>query len=152
VAAVAKPVLVALALSLAIGASSESAAAGVVGSERGKAGRGEVQSPPADARGDPARGAQLYEARCGGCHSVDAHRVGPLHRGVFGRRVGTATGFGYTPALKASRLVWSEATLDAWLADPERLIPGQGMAYRVEQPEDRADLIAYLRELRSAPR
>jgi cytochrome c len=141
------PVLAALALSVALGASSGSAAAGVVGSERSEAERGEAPSSPAAGAGDAARGAQLYEARCGGCHSVDAHRVGPMHRGVFGRRVGGAAGFGYSPALSASRLVWTAPLLDAWLADPERTIPGQSMGYRVEQARDRADLIAYLRRL-----
>jgi cytochrome c len=118
-----------------------------VGSERSEAERGEAPSSPAAGAGDAARGAQLYEARCGGCHSVDAHRVGPMHRGVFGRRVGGAAGFGYSPALSASRLVWTAPLLDAWLADPERTIPGQSMGYRVEQARDRADLIAYLRRL-----
>lgn len=56
-------------------------------------------------------------------------------------------GFDYSPALRASRIVWSAQTLDAWLADPERLIPGQRMNYSVPQAADRADLIAYLRAL-----
>ena len=141
------PVLAALALSVALGASSGSAAAGVVGSERSEAERGEARPSSAADAGDAARGAQLYEARCGGCHSVDAHRVGPMHRGVFGRRAGSAAGFGYSPALSASRVVWTAQSLDAWLADPERTIPGQAMGYRVELAQDRADLIAYLRGL-----
>lgn len=139
------PVLVALAWSLVIGASSGSAAADVVGSDRDKTGRGEAATL-SSSRGDPARGAQLYETRCGGCHSVDSHRIGPLHKGVFGRRAGGAAGFDYSPALRSSRLVWNERSLDDWLADPERTIPGQGMGFRVEQPQDRADLIAYLRQ------
>lgn len=136
----ARPVLAALVLTFGYGASSASAAADVVGSGRVEALRGET--------GDAMRGARLYEARCSGCHSVDAHRVGPAHRGVFGRRAGTASGFDYSPALRASALVWNERTLDAWLADPEQTIPGQAMGYRVEAARDRADLIAYLRDLR----
>jgi cytochrome c len=42
-------------------------------------------------------------------------------------------------------LTWNERTLEAWLADPERTAPGQKMGYRVDDPQDRADLIAYLR-------
>jgi cytochrome c len=99
------------------------------------------------AAGDAQRGARLYEARCGGCHSVDEHRVGPKHRGVFGRRAGGAPGFEYSSALARSALVWNEATLERWLADPEATIPGQAMGYRVEDAHDRADLIAYLRGL-----
>lgn len=137
----ARPALAALALTLAFAPPLRSAAAGGAGADGADALRGET-------RGDAARGAQLYEARCGGCHGADANRVGPAHRGVFGRRAGTATGFDYSPALRASRLVWDARTLDAWLADPERTIPGQAMGYRVDDARDRADLIAYLRELR----
>lgn len=136
-----RPVLAALVWSLSVGASSGSAAADVVGSGPGKTERGGIL------HGDAARGAQLYEVRCGGCHSIDSHRIGPLHRGVFGRRAGSAAGFEYSAALRSSALVWDEATLDRWLADPERTIPGQAMGYRVEQAQDRADLIAYLRRL-----
>jgi cytochrome c len=89
----------------------------------------------------------LYESRCGGCHSVDSHRIGPLHNGVFGRRAGSAAGYEYSAALKSSTLIWGEATLDQWLSNPERTIPGQAMGYRVEDARDRADLIAYLRRL-----
>ena len=97
--------------------------------------------------GDATRGRELYEARCGGCHSVDAHRIGPRHRGVFGRRAGTATGFGYSPALRASGLIWNEATLDRWLANPTALVPGTRMGLRVSDARDRRDIIAYLRSL-----
>lgn len=137
----ARPVLAALVLTLAFTAPSGSAAAGGARSDQAEASRGET-------RGDTARGAQLYESRCGGCHSADANRIGPAHRGVFGRRAGTAAGFDYSPALRASRLVWNARTLDAWLADPERTIPGQAMGYRVDDERDRGDLIAYLRDLR----
>jgi cytochrome c len=104
-----------------------------------------LASAPAFTAGDPARGEALYEARCGACHSLDAHRVGPRHRGVFGRRAGSEPDYVYSPALKRSQTVWDECTLDRWLTDPERLIPGQRMGYQVAQPEDRADLIAFLR-------
>lgn len=94
---------------------------------------------------DAERGALLYESRCGACHSLDAHRVGPLHRGVFGRRAGSAAGYDYSPALRAATLVWDAASLDAWLKNPEALIPGQRMNYAVAEPGDREDLVAYLR-------
>lgn len=103
---------------------------------------------PAPPPGDAARGMALYGARCSACHSVDENRVGPAHRQVLGRRVGTAPGFEYTRALRQSRLFWTAETLNAWLADPEQLIPGQGMDYQVENSKDRADLIAYLAQLK----
>lgn len=95
---------------------------------------------------DATRGQELYESRCGGCHSLDANRVGPAHRGVFGRKAGTAPGFSYSPAVKNSGVVWEEKTLNAWLTNPQALIPGQRMNFRVATAEDRADIIAYLRQ------
>ena len=103
---------------------------------------------PTPPPGDAARGMTLYAARCSACHSVDENRVGPAHRQVLGRRVGAAPGFEYTRALRQSRLFWTAGTLNAWLTDPEKLIPGQGMDYQVENPKDRADLIAYLAQLK----
>jgi cytochrome c len=94
---------------------------------------------------DAARGRELYEARCGGCHSVEADRIGPRHAGLFGRRAGSVRGYDYSPALAASKVLWSADTLERWLADPERLIPGQRMNYRVNEARDRADLVAFLR-------
>jgi cytochrome c len=101
----------------------------------------------AQAAGDAARGQQLYESRCTACHSVNENRIGPAHQGVFGRRAGRVVGYDYSAALKASKVVWSEKTLDAWLSNPQRLIPGQKMGYMVTDAGDRADLIAYLKKL-----
>jgi cytochrome c len=95
---------------------------------------------------DAARGQELYESRCGGCHSLDANRVGPAHRGVYGRKAGSASNFAYSSAVRSSTVVWEEKTLDAWLTNPQALIPGQRMNFRVALPEDRADIIAYLRQ------
>jgi cytochrome c len=91
------------------------------------------------------RGKELYESRCGGCHSLDDDRIGPRHRGVVGRKAGAVAGFEYSPALRTARIVWDPKTLDAWLADPERLVPGQRMNYRVPEAADRAALIDYLK-------
>jgi cytochrome c len=103
-----------------------------------------ASAPVALAAGDGARGRELYETRCIACHSIDADRIGPRHRGLIGRRAGSVAGFDYSPALRAADLLWNDATLDRWLADPEATIPGQRMNYRVADARDRADLIAYL--------
>lgn len=102
---------------------------------------------PAAGAGDPARGKDLYETYCTVCHSVDANRVGPAHRGVFGRKAGSAPGYSYSPALAASSVVWSEETLARWLSDPEKFIPGQKMGISVSDPKEREDLAAYLKTL-----
>ena len=100
--------------------------------------------------GDAVHGQVLYKTMCMSCHSIDYNGVGPAHKGVFGRKAGSAAGYAYSPAVKASAIVWNEKTLDQWLAGPEKLIPGQKMGYLVPSAQDRADLIAYLRQ-ESAP-
>ncbi|MBV8658305.1 MAG: c-type cytochrome [Burkholderiales bacterium] len=106
-----------------------------------------VLTPVALAAGDPTRGAALYDQRCGACHSVDNNRVGPAHRGVYGRRAGMAPDYAYSAALRSSNVVWSDVTLDRWLTNPEKLIPGQLMNYSVASAQDRSDLIAFLKSV-----
>jgi cytochrome c len=98
-----------------------------------------------------SRGKALYEARCTACHAVDAHHIGPLHRGVLGRRVGSAPGYTYSAELAASRLRWTPQTLNAWLTDPEDLVRGQRMGFQVDDAQERADLIAFLTTLKTTP-
>jgi cytochrome c len=103
------------------------------------------------AEGEWSRGKEIYDSRCSGCHSIDQNRVGPAHQGVFGRRAGQAPGYSYSPAVKTSRIIWSEKTLNAWLTNPEKLIPGQRMGYSVDEAKDRSDLVAYLKTLKGPP-
>jgi cytochrome c len=100
--------------------------------------------PAGGTGGDARRGQQAYEARCGGCHSVDADRIGPRHVGIVGRRAGSVAGFAYSEALRRSGITWDAALLDRWLTDPEALVPGQRMGYRLADPQVRADIVAYL--------
>jgi cytochrome c len=102
---------------------------------------------PLWASGDSQRGRQAYESQCGGCHSIETDRIGPRHANVVGRRAGSVSGFAYSDALRQSGLVWSPALLDRWLADPEALVPGQRMGYRLADPRTRADIIAFLATL-----
>ena len=103
---------------------------------------------PSTAPGDDGnadRGRQVYESRCIACHSLDANRVGPRHRGVFGRRAGIVDGYRYSEAIRESGVVWTDAALDAWLANPGGFIPGSKMGFRLSRPGDRADVIAFLK-------
>lgn len=102
------------------------------------------QSAPLPA--SPSRGAEIYEAKCGACHSLDANRIGPKHRGVYGRKAGSVADFNYTPALKKSGIVWSFQTLDRWLQGPTKMVPGTAMALSLSSAQDRADVIAYLKQ------
>lgn len=100
------------------------------------------------AAGDVQRGQALYQARCTACHNVDSNKIGPAHRGVMGRRVGSLPGYKYSDELSRSRLRWTPQTLNVWLEDPEELVPGQRMGFQVENAQERADLIAYLATLK----
>src|SRR5713226_2307270 len=99
--------------------------------------------------GDAASGAQLYRA-CAGCHSLvsDRNMTGPSLAGIWGRKAGTLQSFErYSPALKASVVVWDAATLDQWLKAPAELIPHSRMPFAgIADATARADLIAFLRE------
>jgi len=98
--------------------------------------------------GDAARGMALYQQRCTACHAIDSNKIGPAHRGVMGRRVGSLPGYQYSDELARSRLRWTPQTLNAWLEDPEQLVVGQRMGFQVDSAKERADLIAYLATLK----
>src|SRR5580692_3035498 len=102
-------------------------------------------SAAADHTGDSERGKELFEKRCTGCHSLDQDKEGPRLRGVYGRTSGTIASFAYSDALKRVHIVWDDATLDKWLTDTDELIPGNDMAFHVPKPEERTDIIRFLR-------
>jgi cytochrome c len=102
-------------------------------------------SAPGLAAGDAAHGATVYH-QCMICHSLDKNGIGPSHRNVFGRAAGSAPNYNYSAALKASSIVWNESTLDQWLANPQALVPGTKMMFSVDNVQDRADVIAFLKE------
>jgi cytochrome c len=87
-------------------------------------------------------------AQCRSCHVIAAdapHRVGPNLHGVFGREVGTAEGFNYSPAVQGENFVWDGERLDHWLQNPQTFLPGNRMAFAgVRDETQRRDLIAYL--------
>src|SRR5258708_33269783 len=58
--------------------------------------------------GDPQRGKELFEKRCGGCHSLEKDKEGPRLGNVFGRRAGTIPTFKYSESLKSAQVVWDE--------------------------------------------
>ncbi|MEO8280586.1 MAG: c-type cytochrome [Ideonella sp.] len=93
------------------------------------------------------RGEQIY-TRCAACHAIESNRTGPQHCGLFGRRAGTAPGFDtYSKAMRDSKIVWNERTLDVFLQAPTQAVPGTAMGYAgVKDAGERADLIAWLRQ------
>ena len=95
--------------------------------------------------GDAARGKEIFERRCTGCHALDQNREGPMLRNVFGRTAGTVKDFEYSEALKKSLLVWDEETLEKWLTGPDEFVPGNNMGFRMSKAQERQDLIRFLR-------
>ena len=77
---------------------------------------------------DAGRGKALF-GQCKRCHQVGGgaeHRIGPQLNDVFGRAAGSLANYRYSQAMKAAGaggLVWTEATLDAFLSDPPALVP-----------------------------
>jgi cytochrome c len=100
-----------------------------------------------DALGDPKHGEELFQKRCGACHSLDREKEGPRLRGVFGRKAGTVTTFNYSNALKSANVTWNADSLNQWLADTDRFIPDNDMNMSFKNPNERTDIIAYLRQL-----
>ena len=100
---------------------------------------------PATPAGDIKAGEAVY-SRCLACHALAYDRTGPHHCGLFGRRAGSVPGFNYSDAMKRSNIVWNEKTLDAFLANPTKSMPGTAMGYAgVTDKKERSDLIAYLK-------
>jgi cytochrome c len=91
-------------------------------------------------------GKELFEKRCGGCHALDRDKEGPRLRGVYGRAAATVDSFKYSDALKKSKITWTDERLDKWLTDTEKLVPDNDMTFHVERPEERSEIIAYLKQ------
>lgn len=95
-------------------------------------------------------GATLFKQRCAVCHSDVAGqpaRLGPNLAGVVGRKA-AATGFNYSPALKATGLTWNKANLDRFLAAPAKTVPGTRMVIAVPGKAERDAIIAHLEKKR----
>jgi cytochrome c len=108
---------------------------------------GQTSQEQGHGEGDTARGKALFEKRCTGCHALTENHEGPALKGVYGRTSGAAAGFAYSAALKKAAIVWNDKTLDQWLADPDAFIAGNEMDFLVSKPQERQDLISYLRTI-----
>ncbi|HMB77686.1 MAG TPA: cytochrome c family protein [Kiloniellaceae bacterium] len=102
------------------------------------------------ADGDPAAGEKVFK-KCKACHVVDSdkNRVGPSLKGLIGRTPGTVEGYKYSAAMVAygeDGAVWDDETLEIYLEKPKALVPKTKMSFPgLKKPEDRADVIAYLK-------
>src|SRR5712692_1541924 len=98
----------------------------------------------------PADGAALFKQQCATCHTTnisDPPRQGPTLFNIVGREAGAAEGFRYSAGFANAKFKWDEQKLDAWLVDPQAMIPGAIMPYKQARPELRIAIVSYLREL-----
>lgn len=110
-----------------------------------------LAAPVCLAQGDAAQGQALFNSQCGYCHSSEPgkHLMGPSLHGVASRASAQAAGFNYSAALKGAALTWDDTSLDAWLAGPAALVPGNLMMYPGQaDAQARQHLIAYLKQLK----
>ena len=103
---------------------------------------------------DPEAGAKKFR-QCKACHTVEsggANRVGPNLYGVIDRPVASVEGFKYSSAMRDHGGNWDIERLDAFLEDPRKTVPRTRMSFRgLSDPEDRADMIAYLNTQSDSP-
>jgi cytochrome c len=106
-----------------------------------------VASPVGSLLADNNLGKQIFQKRCTGCHALDSEKVGPRLRGVYGRPAASLDSFPYSKAIRKSGITWDSGTLDKWLTDTDNFISDNDMAFRVANPEERAAIIGYLKEI-----
>ncbi len=96
--------------------------------------------------GDPTEGRIVFR-KCAVCHSLTPGKVlvGPSLANIVDRPSGSESDFTYSDAMKQAKLIWDPTTLDAYLTDPQKVVPGNHMPFPgLKSEQDRADVIAYL--------
>ena len=98
---------------------------------------------------DAARGERDFRA-CAPCHSLEPDRnmTGPSLAQLWGRKAGSLPSFErYSDALKSSGIIWDDRSLDAWISDPQSMVPENAMSFAgIKQASVRADLLAFLKQ------
>jgi nitrite reductase (NO-forming) len=104
---------------------------------------GAAAAPPAG--GDAAAGRLVFR-KCQACHSMEPGKtlLGPSLAGIVGRKAGADANYNYSPPMKQANVVWDAKSLDAYLADPQKVVPGNKMPFPgLKTEQDRADVIAF---------
>jgi nitrite reductase (NO-forming) len=124
------------------------AAAAAPPAEKVTSGQTAAPQPAAQgAGGGDAAAGRLVFRKCQACHSSEPGKnmLGPSLGGIIGRKAGTEAGYNYSPAMKGADIVWNAQTLDQYLADPAKIVPGNKMPFPgLKTDHDRADVIAFL--------
>ena len=101
------------------------------------------------ADGDVAKGKRVFN-KCKTCHELETakNKIGPTLQGVIGRKAGTVPGFKYSSAMQNAGIVWDEKTIQQYIADPKKMIPGNKMVLAPIKSEDqREDVVAYIKSM-----
>ena len=102
------------------------------------------------AHADREQGREVFRSECIACHAIACNKAGPKLNGVIGRTAGEVADYsGYSDAMRAADFTWTIEKLDAFIADPEAVVPGNGMAGSAGRLEDgtaRRHLLDFLQE------
>src|SRR5690606_694123 len=101
-------------------------------------------------------GERMFAGRCSVCHTLtpdDANRAGPTLYHLFGRKAGSVPGYTYSDALRRSKIIWNEETIDRlFTVGPQHYTPGTKMPLQsIIDPQERAALIAFLKSNTGEP-
>src|SRR3954466_11615700 len=114
-----------------------------------------ISAPKPAAALDPEAGKALFQQQCTVCHTAEPNdnggAQGPSLQGVFGRKAARDPSFSYTPALRDSKITWNEHSLNRFLSAPSEMVPGTAMAVSITDPQQRANLVAYLKWVKAHP-
>jgi len=97
---------------------------------------------------DSEHGKLLFQA-CAACHTDRPDAIGPSLKGIVGRKAAVLEDYRYSNPMKRANLVWDDANLRAYIADPQAKVPGNRMPFGgVQDTNNIDDIIAYLKTLR----
>ena len=98
---------------------------------------------------DSEKSPQVFAA-CAACHAADKNGIGPKLGGIIGRTSGSVEGFRYSRAMKNAKIVWDAKTLDAYLSEPQKVVPGNVMPFSgIADAQQRTDIVSYLGTLKA---